>query len=128
MELKKYEFKDFNDKEHANCIKDALRRYQSLLSATKDNFAEIDKDIVAICEKQLKLYDDYIAKIDEYSLKDFEKDFQEEQKGITSKIDKYCSMQEITPVKPKKEYIPLKECDNNGAKFGKEKKEEIKKK
>ena len=128
MQLKKYKVKDFNDKEHANYIKYTLKTYQSLLSATKDNFAEIDKDVVKICEKQLKLYDDYIAKIDEYSLKDFEKDFQEEQKGITSKIDKYCSMQEITPVKPKKEYIPLKECDNNGAKFGKEKKEEIKKK
>ena len=117
MELKKYEFKDFNDKEHANCIKDALRRYQSLLSATKDNFAEIDKDIVAICEKQLKLYDDYIAKIDEYSLKDFEKDFQEEQEQITSKINNYRSMSGNIKCKIKKsEPIPLKGCNNNVAK------------
>ena len=115
MELSKYDFKDFNDDKHADCIKETLKAYQSLLSATKDNFAKIDKDIVAICEKQLKLYDDYIAKIDEYSLKDFEKDFQEEQEQITSKINNYHSMSVIIKGKTKKEYIPLKECNNAGA-------------
>ena len=77
---------------------------------------------MAICEEQLKLYDDYIANIDKYTLKDFEKDFQEEQKNITKQINKYCSMQEITQVKPKKEYIPLKECNNAGAKNNNEEK------
>lgn len=122
MELKKYKFKYFNDKEHANYIKYTLKTYQSLLSATKENFKNIDKDIVKICEKQLKLYDEYIAKIDEYSLKDFEKDFKEEQEQITSKINKYRSMQEITQVKPKKEYIPFKACNNAGAKNNNEEK------
>lgn len=122
MELKKYNFKDFNDEKHANSIKKTLSTYRSLLSATKDNFATIDKDILAICEEQLKLYDDYIANIDKYTLKDFEKDFQEEQKNITKQINKYCSMQEITQVKPKKEYIPLKECNNAGAKNNNEEK------
>ena len=116
-ELKKYDFKDFNDDKHANCIKDTLKTYQRLLSATKDNFAKIDKDIVAICEKQLKLYDDYIAKIDEYSLKDFEKDFQEEQEQITSKINNYRSMSGNIKGKTKKpEPIPLQVCNNNVAK------------
>ena len=117
MELKKYKFKDFNDEEHTNCIKDTLRRYQSLLSATKDNFAEIDKDIVAICKKQLKLYDDYIAKIDEYSLKNFEEEFKQEQEQITSKINKYRSMSVIIKGKTKKtEPKPLQDCNNNVAK------------
>ena len=117
MELKKYKFKDFDDKEHANSIKYILGTYQSLISATKDNFAKIDKDVVEICEKQLKLYDNYIATINKYSLKDFENDFQQEQEQITSKINKYRSMSGIIKGKTKKpEPIPLQGCNNNVAK------------
>ena len=116
MELKKYKFKDFDDKEHANSIKYILGIYQSLLSATKDNFAKIDKDVVEICEKQLKLYDDYIATINKYSLKDFENDFQQEQEQITSKINKYRSMSGIIKGKTKKTApIPLQGCNNDTA-------------
>ena len=103
-------------KEHANSIKYTLKTYQRLLSATKENFKEIDADIVKICKKQLTIYNEYLEKIDKYTLKDFEKAFQQEQEQITSKINKYCSMQEITQVKSKKEYFPLKECNNTSIK------------
>ena len=115
-ELKKYDFKDFNDDKHANCIKDTLKTYQSLLSATKENFKEIDADIVKICEKQLTIYNEYLEKIDKYTLKDFENDFQQEQKQITSKINQYYPMEGIIKGKTKKpEPIPLKGCNNNVA-------------
>ena len=103
-------------KEHANSIKYTLKTYQRLLSATKENFKEIDSDIVKICEKQLTIYNEYLEKIDKYTLKDFENDFQQEQKQITSKINQYYPMEGIIKGKTKKpEPIPLKGCNNNVA-------------
>ena len=119
MELKKYDFKDFNDDKHADCIKETLKAYQRLLSATKDNFAEIDKDVVKICENQLTIYNEYLEKIDKYSLKDFENDFQEEQKQITVEINKYSKMKRTIKGMTKKTTIPLSVCCNDVSKINK---------
>jgi hypothetical protein len=57
MELRKYDFgKDFNNEEYVELIKKNLNIYKSLLSATKENLKDIDKDIVNICKQQLNVY------------------------------------------------------------------------
>ena len=107
MELKKYKFEDFNNENYthvykkqyfsddiyADTIRASLILYKNLLCATKETFKEIDADIVKICEKQLTIYNEYLEKIDKYTLKDFENDFQQEQKQITVEINKYRKME-----------------------------------
>ena len=116
MELRKYDFEDFDDQKYTECIKYVLKAYKDLLSATSKNFKDIDDDIVTICNEQLAVYNDYITKIQNYTIEEFLQDFEREQKPITTKINNYRFMQGTIRGRRKKQYIPLKP-NNNDAKL-----------